>query len=388
MKVILAKLLIYLSAFLTGVVFVTPPAASALLTNPLMQGLSAEQYGSLFIPMIIGAMVSALVGGRLAQEKGLNLVYLFGLVCLSIGMGLFSSSALTLKSRTLDYTTLMIAMGFVGLGFGATITTLNAWVLYYFPEKFATAIVFLHGMLGLGTAAAPLLLSYFTATGYFWVDPLLLLSILLILALIMWWALPQITSINNQAKGKLRLSPTLLLLLLFMLLYGMAETLIGNWGLLLSKEVKNLPAKSASIALSIFWGAVTVGRIAVSLLAWKVSARHILPILPLIMILGYLLVANLSEIDPTYLAFAITGLGCSACFPLAFEQAEKTFSSNASTVSGLLLATYMAGYGIAAWGGGALLKEISLATLFEYAFLIPTALFILALFLSEKRREA
>ena len=51
-----------------------------------------------------------------------------------------------------------------------------------------------------------------------------------------------------------------------MLLYGICETLFGNWSSLYLAGERGLSPEAASLALAAFWAFVTIGRIIVAVL--------------------------------------------------------------------------------------------------------------------------
>jgi hypothetical protein len=82
------------------------------------------------------------------------------------------------------------------------------------------------------------------------------------------------------------------------------------------------------------------------------------------------MIASLSKGDTTagVLTFAVAGFGCSALLPLtiSFAQADPTTISAAA--AGMVIACYQAGYGLAAFGAGALQDAgVSLPALFGAA---------------------
>ena len=65
---------------------VTFPAASTIFTDPDEYGLSNTQYGLLFVPQVVTAITSSLLGASLARRFSTKRVYLAGLVCSLISM--------------------------------------------------------------------------------------------------------------------------------------------------------------------------------------------------------------------------------------------------------------------------------------------------------------
>ncbi len=61
---------LYLAGMVQGLILVSFPASSAVLKS--MHGFTDAQYGSIFLPQVIAAVVGALAGGSLAPQLGLK----------------------------------------------------------------------------------------------------------------------------------------------------------------------------------------------------------------------------------------------------------------------------------------------------------------------------
>ena len=78
---------VYTAALLQGIALVTFPAASRILTSPQHHGLSSAEYGLLFVPQTLMAVVAALI----AVEKILpwRRVATYGTAAILFALGLF-----------------------------------------------------------------------------------------------------------------------------------------------------------------------------------------------------------------------------------------------------------------------------------------------------------
>src|SRR6516162_11116518 len=76
-----------------GIVLVTFPAASTIFTDKSEYGLSSTQYGAMFLPQVALAITASLLGAGLARRITTKRVYLIGLACSTVAMGLLIASA-------------------------------------------------------------------------------------------------------------------------------------------------------------------------------------------------------------------------------------------------------------------------------------------------------
>ena len=165
------------------------------------------------------------------------------------------------------------------------------------------------------------------------------------------------------------------------LLYGVAETLNGNWsGPYLTTE-RGLSAERASFALMAFWTMVTVGRILFATLSSTTTVRWIYTGLPLFLIAAFQLVSRAGSETAAMVAFALTGLGCSAILPLCISLCGQEFPQFAAVLSGELVAFYQVGYGVSAFGVGPLRESagFSFHAIYSFGSAIAAAMFGLAI---------
>jgi FHS family glucose/mannose:H+ symporter-like MFS transporter len=344
--------LLYFAGVVQGLALVTFPAASTIFTSPSGFNLGSAQYGAMFIPQVGMAMFAAGLGSRLALRLGLFGLLLLGLSGDLASMALLSASPLLIGTNA-AFVLLYVATGALGLGFGATVTALNTLVEGLFPGRADGAVLALNALLGLGTALAPVLVALFSALGAWWALPLL--TAILLAALLIAFALNAPLSVANRAAGAPRgLPPRFWLYAAAALLYGVVETLNGNWATLYLSAERGASATDASYALAAFWLTVTLGRVAFALLDRLLPARWVYVALPLLLGVVFEFVARVDGAAAGIAAFAAAGLACSAILPLTISFGGAEFPSRAATISGELIAFYQIGYGLAAFGVGPL----------------------------------
>jgi predicted MFS family arabinose efflux permease len=146
-------------------------------------------------------------------------------------------------------------------------------------------------------------------------------------------------------------------------LYGICETMNGNWAsIFMSSTLSNTPA-TASLALTVFWATVTGGRLLFASIDRWIPEREVFRFLPVVITISFFLTPLLpaKAALPGLAAFALAGLGCSAMLPLLISFGQKQMPSIAASVAGGMIAFYQLGYGIAAFGVGPLENMASLS---------------------------
>jgi MFS transporter, FHS family, glucose/mannose:H+ symporter len=228
--------IVYGGGLAQGLALVSFPAAATILTAADGYGLSSSQYGSIFLPLFLGSVLASLLAPALARERSLRTVLITGLVANGASMATFALSSVMTGVPAIAYAMLLAATGLLGIGFGATLTAINAFAEGFFPDRGETAVTALHTLLGTGTALAPLLVAWLTAGGHWWLLPVAVAMAALGLALVALTQTLRIAAEDDQssALGAAAVARALPMRswvwIAFALLYGICETLFGNWG--------------------------------------------------------------------------------------------------------------------------------------------------------------
>jgi predicted MFS family arabinose efflux permease len=138
------------------------------------------------------------------------------------------------------------------------------------------------------------------------------------------------------------------------LLYGIVETLNGNWSGPFLTGDRGVSAQGASFALTAFWAMVTIGRILFAALSSRTAVRWIYIGLPVLLIVAFQVISHATGETSAIVAFGFAGFGCSGFLPLCISLSRQEFPRYAAVMSGEIVAFYQAGYGVAAFGVGPL----------------------------------
>jgi MFS family permease len=350
-------LTVYAAGLVQGVALVTFPAVSAVFTSSSDYGLSSMEYGGMFVPQAVMAIFSSLLGAGLRKRVGTKWIYLLGLFANLLAMTLLVVSRFVMREHSPAYGILLAATACMGIGFGFTVPALNTFAAAFFPKKVDRAVLALNALLGLGTALAPVFVAIFVGLGIWWGLPVLVG--VLILGLILFSLIQTLNegAISHVAhKGKHKFPARFWIFAAFALLYGVCETMNGNWAVPYMTKHFGASASMASLALAIFWGVVTAGRILFATIEKWFPERIVCRVLPFVIAAAFIATACVPKTNPLLgiLTFGLAGLGCSALLPLTISFGQKELTSIAASAAGGLIAFYQIGYGIAAFGVGPL----------------------------------
>jgi MFS family permease len=370
---------VYGAGAVQGVVLVTFPAASTIFTDPGRYDLSNTQYGTLFLPQVATAITASLLGATLGRRFGTKQVYMAGLACGLVSMVLLIVSQFFESNTSVAFPLLLVATAFLGAGFGLTVPALNLLTAAFHPAGVESSVLVLNALLGLGTALAPVFVAIFVGLGFWWGLPLLsaiLLSTLAVGSL----GLPLRTEARAPARaaGVASGIPRRFWMYAgFAVLYGVCETVNGNWSQLDMTSELGASTTGAAIALTAFWAMVTVGRVVFAAVDRWLAVRTTYHVLPFLLAGTFVVIAVLPDgaTAAGVVAFGVAGLGCSALLPLTIGFGEKELAAIAATVAGGVIAFYQLGYGIAAFGVGPLLDSgVKLPTIYGASAVIAVAM--------------
>ncbi len=377
-----------LAGLVQGITLVTFPAAGTIFTDPTEYDLSNTQYGAMFLPQVLTAIVTSLLGAQLARRISSKRVLLLGLsanICAMLVLVLTTA----FEGDPAAYPLLLVATGLLGAGFGLTVPVLNTYAAAFHPERADRAVLTLNALLGLGTALAPVFVAVFVGLGFWWGLPVLS-TVLLVLLLLAAARLPlrAETAVAVRDPAERGGIPSRFWLFAgFAVLYGICETMNGNWS---EQEMSSLGASTtqAALALTAFWAMVTVGRLLFAAIGRWMPPRTVFRVLPVVLIGTFTLTAALSDASPArgVLVFGLAGLGCSALLPLVISLGQGALPQVSASVAGGVIAFYQVGYGVAAFGVGPLVDHgVPLSDLYGWTAVAAAVMALLSFAITRAR---
>ena len=355
---------VYAGGVVQGITLVAFPAVSAIFTSSSHYNLSNTEYGGMFVPQAITAILASLLGAGLARKIGGKRVLLLGLAADFISMTLLFLSQFAIGTSS-AYFALLAATASLGVGFGFVVPALNTFTAAFFPEKVDQSILTLNALLGLGTALAPVFAIIFVGLGFWWGLPLLmgiLTAMLILFALRLPLRDEAAPAASSTAPTGTHMPARFWLYAAFALIYGVCETMNGNWSTVYMGHSLSASDTLSSMALTVFWATVTGGRVLFAVIERWLPERYVFRALPALLAAAFVAIACVPETQPVLaiFAFGLAGLGCSALLPLVISFGQGELASMRAAVAGALIGFYQMGYGIAAFGVGPLQSSLGL----------------------------
>ena len=350
---------VYSAAVVQGLALVTFPAASSIFTSPDGFGFDSTRYGAMFVPQVVLAILASGLAPKLALRWTLRRVLLVGFAGNIVSMALLALTRLLLGAPDVAFGVLLVATGALGLGFGATVMALNTYAEAFFPQRADGAVLALNALLGLGTALAPVLVAIVVGLGVWWLLPVVVACVMMLIFAIAFTqplsASTGTTVAGTPARIGLRNLPDRFwFYAAAVFLYGILETLNGNWSRLYLSVERGVSSQGASFALAAFWAMVTVGRVLIAVISRAVPARWIYVALPVLLIIVFQVSSRVQDETQGIVVFGLAGLACSAFLPFSISFSGDEFPHLSALMAGAMIAFYQLGYGVAAFGTGPL----------------------------------
>jgi fucose permease len=366
---------VLLASFVQGLVGSAFPASAVVLRG---QGLTDPQYGSIFLPQMTLAAAGAMGAGFVLDRVGAKRALALGFVLMGLSQG--ALAAIAFADGGWAYPLALLGTSLLGLGAGVSAGPLNAYPQVLFPSRSESAVVALHTVVGVGLAVTPALAGAAFDRGAWLAVPVLLAAANLMLLLVVERLdLPEPEPRQPGAPAaRPHGAPALWLFLGVTGLYGLTESVYGNWGVVFLTEERALGAVAAGLALTAFWAALTAGRFAVAAVLLRVRPGPVLPVLAALMAAACLLVPLAGSARGAALVFALGGLGCSAVFPLTLGLAGRRFPAHRAFVSSALFAALVSGLGLGSLSTGFVHTGLDLSTIFRLSAIPPALAAFLA----------
>lgn len=335
---------IYLAGFLQGSAFVLIPALGNTLTAAPYH-FSSSAYALLFLPQTAGAIIGAVAAGRVQRRLGMGRLFRLGLLANLLAMLLLAAAH---GSGQLAYALILAESLLLGVGFGWTLAAINHYAAHFFSQSASAAITLLNAVIGGATALSPLLLSTLQARWNWAVWPLALA-----IGFAIAW-LPRLPEADDEIRPVFW-PRGLLPFVLVVLVYAICEGSFGSWASVYLSVDKHLGNHAGTLALSAFWGSMTLFRGVLAPLPERwVSRRSLLLVSAVGIAACFAALPWLSGRWALVGAFALAGAASSIYYPFVMSLSLAHFPRQKTQVAGLVVAALMVGEGFGSYGLGLL----------------------------------
>ncbi|MHB1587683.1 MAG: MFS transporter [Acidiferrobacteraceae bacterium] len=360
-----ATFVVYGAGFLQGAAFVLIPALGKIFSEaPYHFGHVA--YGLLYLPETVGAIAAALAAGSVETRLGIRGVFRTGVTVNAVAMALLTGTFFV--GARIAYGLALAESLCLGAGFGLTLAAANEYAGRLYGDTAVTAVTLLNALIGGATALSPLILhALSTHAGWGWWPAVLGFAFLLS-------AMGPLPDVERPRRDGASLRVDMLPFLLAALIYAICEGSFGSWADLYVTVDHGQSARYGALALSAFWGAMTLFRVFFSAIPERwVSRRTLYLAAPVGMAACFATLPFLRGHAPLIGVFAAAGAACSIYYPFTMAFGLAAYPQAQTRIAGLVVAGLMAGEGIGSFGIGPLQGVLKLSRIYllSTAWVIP-----------------
>ena len=297
-------------------------------------GQPLESAGMITLVLTVCSALSSFFGGRVLARWGTGPVV--------TASGLLTGLTLLGFSVAPSFPLLLLLAVPLGLGAGAVDARLNQFVAAHYSARHMN---WLHGCWGIGATIGPLIMAWALVStdgwrqGYGVIGGVQLGLVLLFVLVLPLWQRHQAMAADaepHQHNGQggcpaaepqqpartlaLWLAPALYLA------YAAVEISMGLWAGSLLVDGRGLDAKTASLWVSCFFGAIMLGRFASGLLTLRLGNRPLVRLGIAVASVGAVLFGLDALSAPLSLAgLILLGLGCAPIYPCLMHETARRF---------------------------------------------------------------
>ncbi len=340
-----------LAAGLVGCLTLLSIGWTGLLIPSLIRSIEAtfEQtdagLGMVYLALALAYVAGSFGGGALTERLGRRLV-LGGAV-------LVHASGVAGLGLAPTWLIFVVAASTAGLGAGCIDGGANGLVLDVYREGRGRAMNLLHAAFGVGALAAPLVIGRLVAAGVPW-QAIAVGSALVVLLLAVAYAVVPMPSGRRAAdeassrasssvgseRSRWLLAGPLLLLGVAIATYVASEVGVSSW---LVRFLEPAPLTTATLALSLYWAGLTVGRLVSSVIADRFD--HLRFTIGCVLAMATLLAVAVvvPALPLSMAAFALAGVASGPVFPMIVAIGGDRYPERSAAVGGSLIGMALVG---------------------------------------------
>ncbi len=352
----LLLIVIYLAFISLGL-----PDALLGVAWPIMQvdfAMPVGMAGLVSLTISANTILSSLLSGRVLKR--------FGTARVTFVSVLMTALALLGIAFAPSFWWLVLLAIPLGLGAGSVDAGLNDYVARNYAARHMN---WLHCFWGVGAMSGPILISRIISQGDSWQRGYLAVAVLqfalvglLLVTLPVWQkvghatgapAAPLAPAAPGAATAPTRRTPTSMLrsifrplripgvapVLVVFFFYCGIESTVGLWGSSFLVRVKGVEVATAAAWVSLFYAAITLGRLVSGFVSMRVSSKALMRTGELAILLGVLLLFLPLPASVAMASLVLIGLGCAPIFPSMLHETPARFgNAEAQNIMGFQMA--------------------------------------------------
>jgi fucose permease len=343
-------------------------------------GLAAA--GAIVTAQFIGYLPGALGSGMAAERWGYRRVLVPSTLLMAAG------TIGTALAGAWPFAILLMAAA--GVGFGTSDSLCNAVVAQQTPGSNGPALNLLHTFFGVGALVGPLVAGALLSSPVGWQGLFVLTGALASVSALSFLLVPLPVLGRRAARGAVtagvpaeqgrgapaavwRGSYIWILAAMLLVFVGMEQT-VGAWSSAYLTRVQGADIDTAARSASVYWAAVTCGRLLASAIALRLSSERLLGGAALISLCALVTLALSQHVSQALMALSLTGLGFAAIYPTIMAITARAYARRFAAIAGFMAAAGGMGGAAYPWIGGIVGQAWGLRATFWMAAALAVAL--------------
>jgi len=298
--------------------------------------LGITQMGTLIAFQFAGFTVFTVTAGMVSDRIGKKPVTAAALIILALSCFLIS--------LVRSYEMVCVLLIFIGGGLGIAEAMSNALLSDAVPDNAVFQLNFLQVIFGLGAIIGPILAGVAFSNGVSWRVVYVVLSCFTAILTLFFVTnkipgLPPQDRIDMQGLKHLIFDKKFLLICLCMFLYTGSESSAWGWMTTYTETVLDFSVFKSSLAVAVFWLAVTVTRLFISLSIKKFDILKLVMILAVCSGITCAIMGVLRNENATWIIIVLLGIACSSQWGLIVTYGTRIYNRNSGTVFSVLMAS-------------------------------------------------
>ncbi len=387
--------ILFVVAALQGLASVSFVTAASILQTVL--GIPESRFGALFLPMLAGSAVASAVGEAVVRAIGRVGAMSVGLFAACLAL---LCLPLVVQFETRAFVALLGCSGLLGTSLGVSGFVLNAGLFdVVAPAQRPRMLSALHGTLAAGAASAPILLAQFGGEAGWTVSVRVIAGVLLGVAITARFATcyawsdesdesdeagetEETAAAADNTATRQASSPgggELRVWAVAAFLYGLAEATLATWAIVFLSTERGLTVAEGARALSAFWLAMAIGRLAAGAHDGFGSLRTKIVLHAAAIALLFVALGSIAQPGLILWMYLLAGLACSATFPWVLAAAAASGSTTPERAAGAVGVAVTLGLLAGSFGIGGLVERFGMSAVLQVSALGPFLLVALAL---------
>ncbi|MBS4219827.1 MFS transporter [Bacillus sp. FJAT-49711] len=315
--------------------------------EPMVQsyGIHYGDGGQLIMNQFLGFLVGVLFAPAIVKTIGRKNTLSLALLCFAVSQFVLGSVS--------NWNFLLFTAPIGGAGIGIAETVVAALIVGHLKEKKASTLVLSEVFFGVGALVIPIISAFFILNGM-WNASFTVVAIITSATLIGWFflsfgemdpILKKQVKVHTLNKEKIKRNqyprkqiPLLVIGAFFFFMYVGTEMVLPNYLPTIMSKTTNLDASSLALSITVFWLAMTVGRLCMTFVIDKIGYTKLFVISCIGQFFALIIFALSPSIIVSYVAIFLTGLLMGGIFSIGLLIINENSAGLEEWTTSLLVA--------------------------------------------------